>query len=1126
MFPTSPNEADRLAALHDLAIVDTQSEVHFDAVCRTACDLFEVPIALIAFVEAQRQWFKAKCGMSIDGTTREIAFCNYTILNDDAFVVEDAATDPRFATNRMVTGDPCIRFYAGVPLALSPGIRVGTLCIKDVRPRTFSQKQIRQLQDLAAIVVAHLRLHEAKRVLVVEGAALQAAYEAQRVAETAARFGHWRIDAGNRSVLWSDGVASIFGSPVPKGGILPLDEHLLFYHPDERDELRARIEAVIAETDPAVRDGYQGQARVVRPDGEERIVMIRGVPVRDATDTVTGIHGIILDVSEQSRTQDQLRATGELLRMTLENMDQGLILYGPDMRVRLHNRRARELLDLPETVLHDGSPHSIINEYQIARSEFRAIAVPLATALDAADLGSLPDVYERERPNGTSLEVRVVRLPDGSYVRTYTDITLRIMNEQALKDSETRYRVLADAASDMIVRRTIGNVRTYVSPASLELLGYSPENMLSLPFADMLHPEDRQRTSNFIDNLLAGRVENDRITHRLRHSDGHWVWIEARSRLLRDVNGAPVEIITAARDVSERVAAEEALRASETRLRASEERLAHALDSGSDGLWDWDLTTKTVWLSERWYRMLGYEIGELEPHIRTWTRIVHPEDRRRTLLAMRKHLGGHTPGYESEYRLRTKRGVYIWVLTRGKIVGRDGSGRALRVVGTQIDITHRKEAEQQIAHMATHDGLTGLPNRVLFRARLDLALATARRHGSTCAVLALDLDRFKNVNDTLGHPAGDTLLRVIADRLQFVIRDGDTVARLGGDEFAIIVSRVDGPQCASLVAQRVIDAVGQPVDIDEQSASVGVSIGIALGTHDSPDVESVFKNADIALYCAKAAGRNSYSFHESGVGAAVAKRSLLKRDLRDAVHRGGFVLHYQPIVNLAEEKVSGFEALLRWQHPTRGAISPAEFIPLAEEIGLFVALGEWAIREACQEAASWNEDLRVAVNVSAVQFQQPGLEQIVLSALVGSGLSPHRLELEITESMLMQDSEAAIASLHRLKGLGIRIALDDFGTGFSSLSYLRRFPFDKIKIDRSFIRDIGNPDTAAIVRAIVGIGEQLGATITAEGVETREQLKQVRQEGCSEVQGFLYSRPMIAAEALAFAHARQTHNAA
>ena len=997
MFSIVSNEEERLAALRELGIVDTLDEVHFDAVCRLARDLFAVPTAVVALVGEDWIRFKARSGLELDGIEREFAFCNYTILSDEPFVIEDAATDPRFADNPFVRGAAGIRAYMGMPLTLDAGVRVGTLCITDIEPRVFSLEQIRQLRDLAEVVTAQLRVQRDKHAREAEGRALHTTHAAQQVAETAARFGHWRIEAASRVIAWSEGVAAIFGVPLPEGGVLPLDEHMLFYHPEEREAVRARIEAVIARSDPGLHDGYRGQARVVRANGEERIVIIRGVPVRDADDAVTAIYGIILDVTDQANIEKQLRETSELLRTTLENMDQGLILYGSDMRVRLHNQRARDILDLPEAILHEGSPYSVINAYQVTRGEYRTS--PLKGALDTANLASLPDVYERVRPDGTGLEVRAVRLPGGGYVRTYTDISRRHESEWALHESQKR-------------------------------------------------------------------------------------------------------------------------------LRASEERLAHALDSGSDGLWDWDLTTNAVWLSDRWYQMLGYDVGELEAHLRTWSQVAHPQDESHALESLYDHLRGRTALYECEYRLRSKSGHYIWVLTRAKVVSRNEAGRALRIVGTHVDITHRKEAERQIAHMATHDGLTGLPNRILFRDRLDQAIAQAKRHGGTFAILACDLDRFKSVNDTLGHPAGDALLRVVAERLRDVIREGDTVARLGGDEFAIIVGHVDGPQGLSLVAQRVIDAVGRPIDLDGHSAHVGISIGIVLGCGTSTDGDGLFKNADSALYRVKAAGRNSFSFYEPEHDAAVATRSLLERDLRDAVRRGGFVLHYQPIVTLSGEAVSGFEALLRWQHPTRGAISPADFIPLAEETGLIVALGEWAIREACQEAASWNDARRIAVNVSAVQFHQPGLEQIVLSALIQSGLSPQRLELEITESMLMQDSEAAITCLHRLKALGVRIALDDFGTGFSSLSYLRRFPFDKIKIDRSFIKHIGDPDTAAIVRAIVSIGAQLGATITAEGVETQDQLEQVRQEGCTEVQGFFYSRPLVATDALKFACARRIDNAA
>ncbi|WP_232627629.1 EAL domain-containing protein [Methylobacterium sp. Leaf118] len=512
--------------------------------------------------------------------------------------------------------------------------------------------------------------------------------------------------------------------------------------------------------------------------------------------------------------------------------------------------------------------------------------------------------------------------------------------------------------------------------------------------------------------------------------------------------------------------------------------------------------------------LLGYEPGEL-----VGTRpldSVHPDeaDDFRAVLSDLRH--GRVEQTTCQKRYRRKDGSYVWVEISFSRTKEGATGGPSGWVASLRDISARKEAEQQITHMALHDALTGLPNRLVFRDRLNQELANARRYGGSFAVLACDLDRFKAVNDTLGHPAGDQLLRIVADRLISVARNVDTVARLGGDEFAIILSWLEEPQVVSAAAERIIEFVGLPIDLDGNTACIGISIGIAMGTVETEDADALFKNADIALYRAKAAGRNTLSFYEPGMDEIVADRSALERDLSNAVREGGFVLHYQPIMNLAADRPSGFEALIRWQHPVRGMVSPADFIPLAEDTGLIVPLGAWILREACREAAGWPGDLRVAVNVSAIQFQKPGFEQAVMGALAASGLAPQRLELEITESVLVADAEAVIACLHRLRALGVRIAMDDFGTGYSSLSYLRRFPFDKIKIDRSFIRDIADPDAAAIVRAIVGIGTQLGASITAEGVETDEQLARVRQEGCSEVQGFYFSRPLPARDALAF----------
>jgi len=468
--------------------------------------------------------------------------------------------------------------------------------------------------------------------------------------------------------------------------------------------------------------------------------------------------------------------------------------------------------------------------------------------------------------------------------------------------------------------------------------------------------------------------------------------------------------------------------------------------------------------------------------------------------------------YQSD---RTRRhikadGSEIEVLTYGRRIP-FGAGPAILIA--VVDVTERKQAEARIAYMAHHDALTDLPNRVLFHERLDELLARVRRHGENLAVHCLDLDHFKGVNDTLGHPIGDELLKTVAQRLSRCLRDSDMVARLGGDEFAIVQYPIGSPNEASTLADALIAVVSEPYEVQGHEFVVGASIGIALAPDDGDAADVLLRNADMALYRAKAEGRGTAQFFEPEMDRRIQARRMLELDLRKAFANGEFELFYQPLICLNTDAVSGFEALLRWRHPERGMIAPAEFIPLAEEIGLIVSLGEWVLRTACNEAMRWPAELNVAVNLSPAQFRSRGVVKAVLTALAYSRLPADRLELEITESVLLGETEANLATLHQLREIGVRISMDDFGTGYSSLSYLRCFPFDKIKIDRSFVKELAErPDCVAIIRAVAGLGMSLGIATTAEGVETPEQLERVRAEGCTEVQGYLFSPPRPASE--------------
>jgi diguanylate cyclase (GGDEF)-like protein len=427
----------------------------------------------------------------------------------------------------------------------------------------------------------------------------------------------------------------------------------------------------------------------------------------------------------------------------------------------------------------------------------------------------------------------------------------------------------------------------------------------------------------------------------------------------------------------------------------------------------------------------------------------------------------------------------------------------------QLEIAHRQKSEAKVEYLAHHDPLTGLGNRVLFAEQLSEALARGRRQGESLAVLVLGLDGFKNVNDTLGHAVGDALLNAAADRLRGSIRELDRLARLGGDEFAILQISNEQPRSAASLGQRLIEVLSTPFVVDGHDIIVGASLGIAVATDIDADAEQLLKSADLAMNRAKADGRGRFCFFEPDMDARAQARRLLELDLRGALVQGGFELHYQPLFNLKANAVTGFEALMRWSTPERGRVSPGDFIPVAEETGLIVPIGEWALRQACAEAATWPGDIRVAVNLSPNQFKSGGLVAAVVSALSHSGLPASRLELEITESVVLEKTDDNLSVLNQLRELGVRISMDDFGTGYSSLSYLRSFRFDKLKIDQSFIRDLSErDDSRAIVRAVAALGASFGMTTTAEGVETAEQMQCLRLEGLDEIQGYLISRPI------------------
>jgi diguanylate cyclase (GGDEF)-like protein len=545
------------------------------------------------------------------------------------------------------------------------------------------------------------------------------------------------------------------------------------------------------------------------------------------------------------------------------------------------------------------------------------------------------------------------------------------------------------------------------------------------------------------------------------------------------------------------------LKEQEQQLRLRNLHLDAALNNMSQGLVLFDKDRRVVICNRRYTEIYGLTTDQVKPGTPISILIRH-----------RLALGLKVPSEQDYVRARIEGEITpanaFHEFADGRTIAYalrplpDGGG-----VATHEDVTEQRRIEARMVHMAHHDALTDLPNRVLLRERLEEAL----KGNAPVAVLWLDLDRFKEVNDTLGHAVGDALLQAAAERLHACVRDRDTVARLGGDEFAIIQTGAGQPVGATTLALRIIEAISAPYQISDHQIVVGASVGISVAPDDAADADELLRNADLALYRAKNEGRGTYRFFEPGMDARMHARRQLELDLRSALANDGFELHYQPVFNLDTNNITAFEALLRWRHPERGSVSPAEFVPLAEETGLIGVIGAWVVREACRQARTWPDSIRVAVNLSPLQFKQNDLVQLIADTLAASELVASRLDLEITESVLLENTDRTLATLHELRALGVRISMDDFGTGFSSLSNLRSFAFDNIKIDRSFIQGLGQSEQcSAIVQAISGLGAGLDVTTTAEGVETADQLEWVRAFGIIEVQGFFLGRPVPAAE--------------
>jgi diguanylate cyclase (GGDEF)-like protein/PAS domain S-box-containing protein len=794
--------------------------------------------------------------------------------------------------------------------------------------------------------------------------------------------------------------------------------------------------------------------------------------------------------AQKALTESELR-----FRTLAESAPDAILAVDAVGTLLFANRAAETLFGYPVAALIGQPVTSLVPDYRPRRSKAGENGAPLRFASGGrhADGRTL------------SLEVSFGELVrDGRRLTTVfaRDLAERARAEEALRSSEERFRRAALMSTDLIHECDRTNDRMAWFGDVDRILGYGsgefPRTVEAWQKA--IHPEDQPRVlASVIRHWETGEPFFEE--YRMLRQDGtvlHW---HHSGTILPGTGGQPTLCIGTVTDVSGRRQIEEALRLSEKRYRTLFERnLAGVYRSTLEG--------RILDCNESFARIFGYASREEVLQQAAWDFYLKPEDRRAALakLLERQSLTNY------EVCLKRKDGSLVWVLESENLI--EGSdGRLSLIEGTAIDITERKRAEEQVKHLAFHDPLTNLPNRLLFNDRLTLAVAQAHRHNQRLAVLFLDLDRFKVINDSLGHSVGDELLRQVAERIQEYVREGDTVARLGGDEFTLLVPGITAEEDAAKIARKVCDAIHDPFWIDGRELFVTTSLGVAVYPSDGHDAETLVRNADSAMYRAKEQGRDNYQLYTPAMNAKAVERLSLESRLRQAVANDELELHFQPFIDLNTAEVLGAEALLRWRHPELGLIPPGEFIPIAELSGLIVPIGEWVLRTACAEACKWHASgfskLTVSVNLSSRQFQQADLVSQVTSALAETGLEPDKLDLEITESNAMQNAEHSINTLWGLKRQGVRISMDDFGTGYSSLNYLKRFPIDRIKLDQSFVRDLPeDKDDAAIAMAVIAMGRSLELVVIAEGVETEEQLAFLKDRQCDQLQGFLFSRPL------------------
>ncbi|TAN52581.1 MAG: PAS domain S-box protein [Rhodospirillales bacterium] len=967
--------------------------------------------------------------------------------------------------------------------------------------------------------------HETRENLAQRTSDLKQSQERYALAMEASREGIYDLDLESGVLYVSPRIEAIFG--IPANGLRTSKDWLSRIHPGDLIHYRHATLEHFKGHSPSISAEY----RITNPEGEVLWIRERSVCQRNAKGRAVRLVGSVGDITELRQAHDALEGVNATLESRVTERTEAL---------RLSERRFRSIFEqaaegifqsTPEGRYIEASP-SLAKLYGYSSPEElmnSIVDVSCQIYLDSKDRERYLDLiaksgevrgfeYQILRRDGVALWVsensRAVKGENGQIL--YFEGTVEDISDKKLAEQEA-------VEKQALLEATLDNITQGVGifDFDLRLLDVNAQ------FSKMLNlPSRLMNTGTHVISIMRFMSERG---DAIGVDDPDWQVAQGADPVLAKVerhlaSGAVVQvsarrlddgkILLSYTDVTD-------LKRREAALKQSEERYALAAQGSNDGLWDWDLKSNRVYYSPRWKNMLGCRDEEVGSSPDDWFARVHPDDADELKAALDSHLSGATTHIEVEYRIRHNDGRYRWMLLRGASVADPQTGKAARMAGSQTDITERKRTEQQLLHDAFHDGLTGLPNRALFMDRLGQALTRVKRDSTrSFAVMFLDLDRFKYVNDSLGHSAGDSLIVSIARRLDTSRRASDTVARLGGDEFALLIEDVANNESALDIAERLRQAITKPISLVGQEIFPTASMGIAIAHQGYERPEEMLIDADLAMYEAKSVGRDRIAIFEPSMRAHSSKQLELGSDLRRAFERNELVMFYQPIIGMENGRISGFEALIRWRHPVKGIVPPGDFIPLAEETGLIIPIGWWVIEESSKRMQAWNTALRndrqmmMSINISARQFKEPGLIDRIADLIEENKLDVTQIKLEITESLLMDNPEVATEWLSNLKALGVSLSIDDFGTGYSSLSYLHRFPFDYLKVDRSFVATMFEKrENMEIVRAIVALGTNLGMRIIAEGVETAEQYEVLKELGCHYAQGYYFSRPIPESDA-------------